>query len=181
MYLQGGISSLFLPYPWPVCLFSLFWMTEPPVNYWLTWVLITMQIWVRVKSKAAGSCHTSLQETAIAAKAVPHLSNKWPEKCFSLSNIWANFNFKCNIHIIFILRITGTSEIKNTMNCAFMGIPSIHLQVHAGWYDSRRMIQSAYAQLVHQAEISTEFCIISYWILSTIEAFVNVTAHYLTI
>lgn len=31
--------------------------TETAVNYWLTWVLITMQIWGKMKSKAAGSCH----------------------------------------------------------------------------------------------------------------------------
>lgn len=52
----------FLQYPWP-CLFVFpFLITETMVNYWLTWVLITMQIWVRIKSKAASSCHTGFRE-----------------------------------------------------------------------------------------------------------------------
>lgn len=48
-------------------------------------VLITMQVWVRMKPNAAGSCRESPKETATAAKAVPHLQKKWPENNASQS------------------------------------------------------------------------------------------------
>lgn len=59
---EGTDQSPFpaLPMAWSVC-FS-FFITETAVNYWLTWVLITMQIWGKMKSKAAGSCHIRLQK-----------------------------------------------------------------------------------------------------------------------
>lgn len=50
-----------LPMSWSVFSLSLFFISETAVNYWLTWVLITMQIWGKMKSKAAGSCHIPMQ------------------------------------------------------------------------------------------------------------------------
>lgn len=70
---EGTDQSPFpvLPMAWSVC-FS-FFITETAVNYWLTWVLITMQIWGKMKSKAAGSCHICLQKI-----------HDWREGCYGL-------------------------------------------------------------------------------------------------
>lgn len=89
----------------PSVCFSFFLITETTVNYWLTWVLITMQIWVRMESKAAGSCHTSLREnrdcsqgcaTALWWKLrnfLPLRSKNW---FYFETSFPKNFENKCN-------------------------------------------------------------------------------------
>lgn len=60
--LMALIKVIFPFYPWAdLFSHSFFFISETAVNYWLTWVLITMQIWGKMKSKAAGSCHIPVQ------------------------------------------------------------------------------------------------------------------------
>lgn len=49
------------------------------MNYWLTRVLITMQIWGKMKSKASGSCHIPLQKHC-----------DWKKCCYGLDVVLSN-------------------------------------------------------------------------------------------
>lgn len=98
-----------------ICLFSpSFFITETAVNYWLTGVLITMQIWGKMKSKAAGSCHIPLQK---------HYD--WKEGCYRLDLCcqtalrWKER--KCNLGYCFVhlmtISIKGLFYDRHKIEC----------------------------------------------------------------